>query len=79
VAKRAARGSQLVRGFLLGMMHAKGHVLTTARIRNELKASKATAKRDMQQIARLVTVTPSKPIAGLRNHIPRRTLIKETA
>lgn len=74
MAKRAARGSQLVRGFILGQLYASGHILTTARIRRELKASRATAKRDMAAISELVAVTPSKPVIGLKNHIQRKTI-----
>ena len=74
MAKRAARGSQLVRGFILGQLYASGHVLTTAKIRRELKASRATAKRDMAAIAELVAVTPSNSVMGLKNHIQRKTI-----
>lgn len=74
MAKRDARGSQLVRGFILGMRYAKGHVLSTAIIRRELKASKATAKRDMKAIAKLVPTIGSQPVSGMRNHIARRTV-----
>lgn len=63
-----------MRGFILGMLHAKGHVLTTARIRRELKASKATAKRDMRAISELVEVTPSQPVRGMIVHVPRRSV-----
>ena len=77
MAKRAAVGNQFVRGFLLGMMHAKGHVLTTARIRRELKASRATAKRDMRAIAGLVKVTPSQPVRGMAVHVARRSVPRD--
>lgn len=50
-----------VRGFLLGMLYAQGKVITTTRIREELRVSKATAKRDMQKVARLVDVKSTRP------------------
>jgi hypothetical protein len=64
---------QLVRGFLLGMLYEQGKVLTTARIRRELRVSRATAKRDMGWIRKLVPVLSSKPLIGLRRHLPQRT------
>lgn len=81
MAKRAnPRGSQLARGFLLGLLYARGFRLTTARIRNELRVSRATAKRDMTQIRRLAPVRSSRPVAGMRNHVPQETLpVKKAA
>jgi len=73
MAKRCnPRATQLVRGFLLGLAHGSGHVLTTARIR-KMGASKATAKRDMKAIRKLVPVLPSKPVLGLLYHVAQRT------
>lgn len=72
--RRNPRACQLVRGFLLGMAYAKGQVLTSARIRRDLRVSKATAKRDMRALAGVVDVSPSKPVQGLKVHIGRRTL-----
>lgn len=72
MAKRAnPRGSQFVRGFLLGMLYAQGKVITTERIRRELRASVATAKRDMALIASLVKVTPSKALTCQKEHFAR--------
>lgn len=62
----------LVRGFLLGKLYEQGFVLTTARIRKEMRVSKATAKRDMKKIAGLVAVTPSQPVQGMIGHMPRK-------
>lgn len=74
MAKRAnPRASQLVRGFILGQLYEKGFRLTTARIRG-LGASKATAKRDMKAIRKLVPVRSSKPVIGLKRHLPQTTL-----
>lgn len=70
------RGSQLVRGFILGQLYERGHTLTTARI-CKLGASRATARRDMKAIAGLVPVTPSKPLQGMRYYIAQRAR-KET-
>lgn len=72
-ARRNPRSSQLVRGFLMGMLCAKGHILTSARIRSELRVSRATAKRDMRAIAGVVPVSESKPLTGMLNSAPRRT------
>lgn len=73
MAKRGnPRCSQLVRGFLLGALYERGHTLTTARIRRDLRVSRATAKRDLDAIAAVVKVTPSKPIQGLREHQQRQ-------
>lgn len=73
--KRAnPRGCQLVRGFLLGMLYEQGKVITTARIRRELRVSRATAKRDMVWIRKLVPVLPSKPFIGCMMYQPQRTL-----
>lgn len=69
--RRNPRSSQLVRGFILGQLHERGHTLTTARIRR-LGASHATAKRDMRAIAALVPVTPSKPLQGMRVHVQQQ-------
>jgi hypothetical protein len=75
MAKRInPRGCQLARGFLLGLLYARGFKLTTERIRNELRVSKATAKRDMVQIRKLVPVRPSKPHIALKRHLPQETL-----
>jgi hypothetical protein len=75
MAKRAnPRGCQFVRGFLLGMLYAQGKMLTTARIRREMRVSRPTAKRDMRLIRKLVIVTPSKPLIGLKAHLPQQTL-----
>lgn len=43
------------------MLYAQGKVITTTRIREELRVSKATAKRDMQKVARLVDVKSTRP------------------
>jgi hypothetical protein len=73
--KRAnPRGSQLVRGFWLGMLYAQGVALTTDRIRREMGASRATAKRDLAQIAELVNVTPSKVKPTQREHFTKVAL-----
>lgn len=69
--RRNPRGSQFARGFLLGMLYAQGKVLTTERIRRELRASRATAKRDMRVIASLVKVTPSKALGSQKVHFAR--------
>lgn len=69
--RRNPKGSQFARGFLLGMLYAQGKVLTTERIRRELRASRATAKRDMKVIASLVNVTPSKALTCQKQHFPR--------
>lgn len=75
MAKRAnPRGCQFARGFLLGLLYARGFALTTKRIRNELRVSRATAKRDMTQIRLLVPVRASKPLTGLKAHQPQETL-----
>lgn len=75
MAKRAnPRGCQFVRGFLLGMLYAQGKTLTTARIRRDFRVSKATAKRDMKEIRRIVVVRPSKPVGELKNHQPQATM-----
>lgn len=71
--RRNPKGSQLVRGFILGQLYERGHKLTTARIRG-LGASRATAKRDMTALALLVKVTPSKPLAGLKHHLPKMAM-----
>lgn len=65
------KATPLVRGFLLGMLYEKGHTLTTARIRREMKVSKATAKRDMTKIAGLVPVVLARS-AGQRGKLARR-------
>lgn len=71
--KRAnPRGCQLVRGFLMGLAYQAGHKLTTARIR-KLGASRATAKRDMKLLRKLVPVLPSKPLLGMRHHVAQQT------
>jgi hypothetical protein len=73
--KRAnPRGCQFVRGFLLGMLYERGHTITTARIRRELRASRATAKRDMKHIRTLVPALPRKPLASARGHAAQRTV-----
>jgi hypothetical protein len=72
--KMNPNATSLVRGFLLGSLYEKGHVITTQRIRREMMVSPATAKRDMAQLAKLVSVTPSKPITNLKNHMPRKAL-----
>lgn len=73
MAKRAnPRGCQLVRGFLAGLAYGNGHNLTTARIR-KLGASKATAKRDMAKIRKLVPCLSSKPLLGILYHVAQRT------
>jgi hypothetical protein len=73
MAKRSnPRGSQLVRGFLMGLAYGSGHKLTTARIR-KLGASRATAKRDMAKIRKLVPVLPSKPLLGMVYHVAQQT------
>jgi hypothetical protein len=73
VAKRHfPRSTQLVRGFLLGLAYQSGHSLTTARIR-KMGASKATAKRDMKAIRKLVPVLPSKPRLWMLYHVAQRT------
>lgn len=74
--RRNPRACQLVRGFLLGLAYEQGHTITTERIRKDMGASRATAKRDMKEIAKLVLVTPSKPVASLKAHFSRRTLRK---
>jgi hypothetical protein len=75
VAKRAnPRGCQLARGFLLGLLYGRGFVLTTARIRKELRVSRATAKRDMVQIRKLVPVRSSKPAINVKRHLPQATV-----
>lgn len=53
------------RAFLLGRMVERGVKLTTAKIRAEMRVSKATAKRDMQRLRRLVPQTT--PYATLPN------------
>lgn len=68
--RRNPRASQFVRGFRLGLFYAGGRVLTTRGIRRELGVSRATAKRDMKAIAKLVKVTPSK-VNGQSEHFPR--------
>lgn len=71
--KRAnPRGSQLERGFLLGMLYEQGRDITTARIRRLFRVSKATAKRDMQLIRTIVTTLPSKPLTLMRHHVAQR-------
>lgn len=65
------RGSRLVRGFLLGMLYERGHTISTARIRRELRVSRATAKRDMQQIRGMVPVLPRKASSGLAQRTVR--------
>lgn len=80
MAKRANhRGSQLARGFLLGMLYSQGKVLTTARIRREFRVSKATAKRDMAVIRTFVLVRPSKPRSNMKHHIPQATILRKVA
>lgn len=69
--RRNPRASQIVRGFRLGVLYAHGEVLTTARIRSLLRVSRATAKRDMSAIAKLVKVTPSKVKGSQREHFAR--------
>jgi len=71
VKRASPRGSQLVRGFWLGMLYAEGVPLTTERIRHDFGVSKATAKRDMRQIADVTRVTPSKVKANQREHFTR--------
>lgn len=44
----------LRRGFLLGQLYEQGGEITAARIRRELRVSKATAKRHMKTIGALV-------------------------
>lgn len=68
------KATQLIRGFLLGSLYERGHVLTTAKIRREMRVSKATAKRDIAALADLIPVTPSKPVMGLKVHIQRRAI-----
>lgn len=70
--RRNLRGCQLARGFLLGLAYQSGHRLTTARIR-KMGASRATAKRDMKVIRKLVPVLPAKPILGMLYHVAQRT------
>lgn len=75
MAKRAnPRGSQFVRGFLLGLLYSQGKMLTTKRIRREFRVSKATAKRDMAQVRTLVVVRPSKPFPGCTTNQPQATI-----
>lgn len=75
MAKRAnPRGCQLSRGFLLGLLYARGFKLSTARIRRELRVSRATAKRDMVQIRKLVPVRSSKPAIAVKRHLAQETL-----
>jgi porphobilinogen deaminase len=75
MAKRAnPKGCQFVRGFLLGMLYAQGKVITTARIRREMRVSKPTAKRDMKLIRGLVVVRSSKPLQAMNYHQPQATL-----
>lgn len=74
MAKRAnPRSCQLVRGFILGQLYEKGHRITAARIRG-LGVSRATAKRDLKAIRQLVPVRASKPVAGMKRHLPQETL-----
>lgn len=68
------KASQLVRGFLLGSLYERGHLLTTSKIRREMRVSKATAKRDMVALANLIPVTSSKPVTSMKGNIPRRAL-----
>jgi hypothetical protein len=42
------------RGFILAKRHERGQPITTAYIRANLRVSKATAKRDMKRLRRLV-------------------------
>ena len=67
------KGCQLARGFILGMAYAKGHSISTEKIRREIRVSKATAKRDMKVIRALVPTLPSKPVAGMVGHVAQRT------
>lgn len=69
--RRNPRASQLARGFRLGLFYARGRVLTTRSIRRELGVSRATAKRDMKAIAKLVKVPPSKATASQKEHFAR--------
>lgn len=69
--RRNPRASQLARGFRLGLFYALGRVVTTRSIRRELGVSRATAKRDMKAIAKLVKVTPSKVTESQREHLAR--------
>jgi hypothetical protein len=71
VKRRNPRASQFVRGFRLGLMYAAGTPLTSASIRRRLLVSRATAKRDMKAIAKVVKVTPSKVTSKQRMHFPR--------
>jgi len=72
--RRNPRGCQLTRGFILGSLYAQGKILTTRRIRQDLRVSRATAKRDMKVIRTIVPVMPSKPISCLRVHQAQRTI-----
>lgn len=73
--RRNVRGSQLVRGFVLGQLYELGQAITTARIR-KLGLSRATAKRDMKALRTVIAVTPSKPFACARHHIQQRAVKK---
>ena len=70
--RRNPKACQFARGFLLGLTYAKGHVLTTARIRN-MGVSKATAKRDMKVIRGLVPMLLTDPPLGKLPHAAQRT------
>ena len=73
--KRAnPRASQLIRGFLIGSLYEKGHLITTAKIRREMRVSSATAKRDMSALAEIISVTSAKPIIGLKRCVQRRAV-----
>lgn len=69
--RRNPVASQLVRGFLIGAMYERGHTITTERLRRELRVSKATAKRDFKALRAVAPVRGSKPVEGLRCHIPQ--------
>lgn len=49
--------SQFVRGFILGQLHESGSKITTRLVRERMRVSKATAKRDLAMLRRLIGPT----------------------
>ena len=62
------------RAFLLGQRYERGLDITTAVIRRVCRVSKATAKRDMVMLRKLVPVLSSKPAVAQKHHTPQRTI-----
>lgn len=66
------------RGFFLGALYASGQSVTSATIRTLCKVSRATAKRDMAEIAALaaraavlIHAPPGRARVALRRNGPR--------